>query len=117
MSESVFPIILGEKVISEFKKLIARKGEPETFVRFGVKGGGCSGFEYVIKLETRSLPIDLSIELDGVKFVCDSKSAEFLIGSEVVFTGNLLGGGAFQFKNPNSARSCGCGTSFTPLKP
>jgi iron-sulfur cluster assembly protein len=116
MSESAFPVTLGPAVVREFKKLIARKGETGTFVRLGVKGGGCSGFEYVIKLETKSLPIDFAVEIDGVRFVCDSKSAEFLVGSEVIFTGNLLGGGAFQFKNPNAARSCGCGTSFTPVK-
>jgi iron-sulfur cluster assembly protein len=51
--------------------------------------------------------------MDDLEVVCDEKSAQFLEGSVLEWTGNLIGGG-FQFNNPNAARSCGCGTSFTP---
>jgi iron-sulfur cluster assembly protein len=69
--------------------------------------------EYVMKLDTRSLPNDHILEGDGIRVVCDAKSATFLEGSSFDYTGNLIGGG-FKFENPNAARSCGCGTSFTP---
>lgn len=110
-----FPVQINPEALEQLKRIIQRKGEPESFVRLGVKGGGCSGLEYVVKLETKQLPIDITTEINGLKIVCDSKSAEFLVGSELVWTGNLIGGG-FQFNNPNAQRSCGCGTSFTPKK-
>jgi len=88
-------------------------GRSEAFLRVGVKGGGCSGLEYVMKLDTVRKPIDLEQEFDGVKVICDAKSAVYLRGSTLEYTGNLIGGG-FKFDNPNAGRSCGCGTSFTP---
>ncbi len=55
---------------------------------------------------------DLETEAEGVRVVCDAKSAVYLRGSVLEYTGNLIGGG-FKFENPNAARACGCGTSFT----
>lgn len=94
-------------------RLVQRKGGPGSFFRIGVKGGGCSGLEYMMKLETELRDNDLALESEGVKIVCDPKSAKFLSGASLIFTGNLLGGG-LSFENPNAERSCGCGTSFTP---
>lgn len=110
---SNFPVEISDGALNQLKRILERKGEPGQFIRVGVKGGGCSGFEYVTRLDSRRLPIDESTVIEGIEIVCDSKSAEFLRGSTLVFTGNLIGGG-FQFENPNAARSCGCGTSFTP---
>lgn len=112
---SEFPVKVGPEAVEQLKRVLLRKGEPGSFVRIGVKGGGCSGLEYVIRLDSKRLPIDQELQLDGLQVVCDSKSAKFLQGSELVWTGNLIGGG-FQFVNPNAQRSCGCGTSFTPKK-
>jgi len=108
-----FPVTLSEGAAARIKQLLAKDGRPEAFLRIGVKGGGCSGLEYLLKLDTARKPADLEAELDGVPLVCDPKSAKFLEGSELTYTGNLIGGG-FKFENPNAARSCGCGTSFTP---
>lgn len=108
-----FPVTVTSEAWAQIEQLIARKGTEDTFLRIGVKGGGCSGLEYVFRLDDQSKPIDLVLEQEGAKVVCDAKSAEFLKGATLVFTGNLLGGG-FAFENPNAARSCGCGTSFTP---
>jgi iron-sulfur cluster assembly protein len=108
-----FPIVVTERAVAALKKLVAKDGREGVFLRLGVKGGGCSGFEYVMRLDTERKPIDLEIQIDGVTFVCDSKSARFLQGSTFDHTSNLMGGG-FKFENPNAARSCGCGTSFTP---
>jgi iron-sulfur cluster assembly protein len=110
-----FPITVSDSALQQIKRLVAKDGRPDVFLRVGVKGGGCSGFEYVLKLDTKNLPIDLAQEIDGVRVVCDGKSATFLEGSTLEYTGNLIGGG-FKIENPNAARSCGCGTSFTPKK-
>lgn len=108
-----FPITISEKAITQLKRLLAKDGRPEAFLRVGVKGGGCSGLEYVMKLDTNRKPIDLSQSFDGVEVICDAKSAVYLRGSTLEYTGNLIGGG-FKFENPNAGRSCGCGTSFMP---
>ncbi|HWA83939.1 MAG TPA: iron-sulfur cluster assembly accessory protein [Fimbriimonadaceae bacterium] len=113
MTETEFPIAISPDALSRVKKLMEKDGREGVFLRLGVKGGGCSGLEYVMKLDTTPTKLDIEVEIDGVKVVCDSKSAKFLAGSKFVFTNNLIGGG-FKFENPNAARSCGCGTSFTP---
>ena len=108
-----FPITVTERAIAQIKKVLARDPKPDQFLRVGVKGGGCSGLEYVLKADTERRGHDMEAEFDGVMIVCDAKSAVYLRGSVLEFTGNLIGGG-FQFKNPNAGRTCGCGTSFMP---
>jgi iron-sulfur cluster assembly protein len=113
MIQADFPITLSPEAIARVKQLIAKDGREGVFLRLGVKGGGCSGMEYVMKLETKRTPLDVETEVDGVTVITDSKSAKFLQGAILQFTNNLIGGG-FKFENPNAGRSCGCGTSFTP---
>ena len=113
MTDTTFPILVTEKAVLAVKRLVAKNGCDGVFLRLGVKGGGCSGFEYVMRLDTERKPIDISTEIEGIEIVCDAKSAKFLAGSTFDHTSNLMGGG-FKFENPNAARSCGCGTSFTP---
>jgi iron-sulfur cluster assembly protein len=113
MDTSTFPIQVTDSALAHVKRLVTKDGRPNVFLRLGVKGGGCSGLEYVMKLDTVRIPIDLELVVEDVTIVCDSKSAVFLAGSTFDYTGNLIGGG-FGFTNPNAGRSCGCGTSFTP---
>ncbi len=108
-----FPVAISERALEQVRRLLAKDGRPEAFLRVGVKGGGCSGLEYLLKLDTRRMDFDVETEIEGVTIVCDAKSAVYLRGSSLEYTGNLIGGG-FKFENPNAARSCGCGTSFTP---
>lgn len=108
-----FPIEVTEKAVAQIKRILAKDGRPNAFLRVGVKGGGCSGFEYVMKLDTLRKAIDLEKEFDGVTVVCDANFFFYVSGSTLFYTGNLIGGG-FKFDNPNAGRSCGCGTSFTP---
>ncbi len=108
-----FPISITDKAILQVKRLLAKDGRPGVFLRLGVKGGGCSGLEYVMKLDIARKPVDLEHEFEGVQVVCDAKSAVYLRGSTFDYTGNLIGGG-FKFDNPNAGKSCGCGTSFMP---
>lgn len=112
-TETTFPVTLTDRALAQVRRLLTKDGRADAFLRLGVKGGGCSGLEYVTKLDTRRMPYDLEQEFDGVKVVVDAKSAVYLQGSTFDYTGNLIGGG-FKFDNPNVSRSCGCGTSFTP---
>ena len=110
---TAFPVVLTPTAIAKIAQLIAKDGRPDVFLRVGVKGGGCSGFEYLSRLETTIREGDLVDQHDGFRVVCDPKSAEFLMGSTLDYTTNLIGS-PFSFQNPNAQRSCGCGTSFTP---
>jgi iron-sulfur cluster assembly protein len=82
-------------------------------VRLGVKGGGCSGFSYVIAFEdTPPKERDTVYDADGVRFYVDKKSFVYLAGSTLDYEQTLMFQG-FKFKNPQEASSCGCGHSFT----
>ena len=114
MSTAVeFPVDASEAAIKRLKQVMAKDSRPNLLLRIGLKGGGCSGLEYVLKFDDKVRATDLCADWDGIAVVCDPKSAKFLVGSTLDYTGNLIGGG-FAFDNPNAARKCGCGTSFTP---
>ena len=84
-----------------------------TWVRIGAKGGGCSGFSYVLDFDANGpTEFDLSFEEHGVKLVIDKKSEFFMGGTTLDFNDGLLDRG-FVFKNPSATGSCGCGTSFS----
>ncbi|MEP7110054.1 MAG: iron-sulfur cluster assembly accessory protein [Ferruginibacter sp.] len=82
-----------------------------TFVRVGIKAGGCSGLEYQMNFDTESKEGDHVFEDKGIKVVVDMKSLLYLYGTELDYSGGLDGKGLF-FKNPNATRTCGCGESF-----
>lgn len=111
MNPTTFPVIISPEVLTQLARIVKRKGEPDSHIRIGVKGGGCSGYEYIVKLDKRSIEGDLILETEEVKVVCDAKSAKLLEGSSLNYTGNLIGG-SFKFENPNAKKSCGCGSSF-----
>lgn len=86
---------------------------PETdFIRVGVKSGGCSGLEYELKFDNQTNESDKMFEDNGVKIVVDKKSFLYLVGTILEYSGGLNGKG-FVFNNPNAARTCGCGESFS----
>ena len=80
-------------------------------LRIAVDGGGCSGFQYDIRLDDPSAD-DLVLESDGQKVVVDSVSLPFLADAVIDFTEELIGA-RFTIANPNATSSCGCGTSFS----
>jgi|ERR1700737_3154518 iron-sulfur cluster assembly protein len=85
---------------------------PESFLRVGVKSGGCSGLEYQMKFDTAKKEGDQLFEDKGVKVVVDLKSLLYLYGTELDYSGGLNGKGLF-FNNPNASRTCSCGESFS----
>jgi iron-sulfur cluster assembly protein len=106
-------ITVNEGARDEVLKLLRDGGHPEgSFVRVGVKGGGCSGLMYEMTFDHNMHDGDQSFEDKGVKIVVDRKSFLYLVGTELQFSGGLNGKG-FQFHNPNANRTCGCGESFS----
>ena len=80
-------------------------------LRVAVEGGGCSGFQYDIKLDDPAGD-DLVLEAQGEKVVVDPVSLPFLTGAVIDFADELIGA-RFVIDNPNATSSCGCGTSFS----
>lgn len=108
-------ITLSDTAAKEIKSIIADQGlsEGDTRLRVGVKGGGCSGFTYMLDLtEEPKAEMDEELECKGIKILCDMKSFLYLTGVEIDFKDEVMGRG-FVFKNPNATSSCGCGSSFS----
>jgi iron-sulfur cluster assembly protein len=102
-----------ERAAKEVARIINEQKLPEgTALRVGVKGGGCSGFSYTLGFDDTFSEVDQVSEIAGVRVVCDPKSFLYLNGTEIDFEDNLMGRG-FKFGNPNAAKSCGCGESFS----
>ncbi|MGB0390318.1 MAG: HesB/IscA family protein [Salibacteraceae bacterium] len=96
----------------EAKRLLAQSDLGEnSFIRVGVKGGGCSGLMYDLDFDNQLKEDDKKMEDNGLTVVVDKKSFLYLIGTQLDFSGGLNGKG-FQFINPNASRTCGCGESF-----
>jgi len=109
------PIMLSEAAAKEIRDIIKQQSLPEenTRLRVGVKGGGCSGFSYLLDLtEEPKGDSDEEVESHGVKILCDMKSYLYLNGVEIDFKDEVMGRG-FVFKNPNATSTCGCGSSFS----
>ena len=80
-------------------------------LRVAVDGGGCSGFQYEIDLDTIN-DDDLVLEGQGERVIVDSISLPFLYNATIDFSEELIGS-RFVINNPNATSSCGCGTSFS----
>jgi iron-sulfur cluster assembly protein len=113
-SAPVQGIHLTERAIKRVRAAMAKEGisPAEGGLRLGVTGGGCSGLSYAIKFDTQPRERDRIFEFDGVRVFVDPKSFLYLHGMTLDYEETLMRQG-FNFINPNSSRSCGCGSSFT----
>lgn len=107
-------VTVTEAAASEIKRVMTEQARPELkYVRVGVVGGGCSGFQYSFDFTNAfDEASDVLSEFHGVGVVVDKKSDLFLDGTEIDFYSGLEKRG-FTFKNPNAVKSCGCGSSFS----
>jgi iron-sulfur cluster assembly protein len=103
-----------ERAIKRIRTAMEKEGvsPSEGGLRLGVMGGGCSGLSYSIKFDTRPRERDRIYEFDGVRVFVDPKSFVYLHGMTLDYEETLMRQG-FNFINPNSSRSCGCGSSFS----
>ena len=79
-------------------------------LRVGVRGGGCSGFQYQLAFDEQR-ESDVVFESHGLKLLVDSESLQFVSGSTIDYQEGLQGAG-FKVENPNVVAACGCGSSF-----
>jgi iron-sulfur cluster assembly protein len=99
----------GAEKVREF--LASQNADVQTAgLRVGVRGGGCSGFQYNLAFdEVRE--DDAVFEDSGLKLLCDRQSLPYVAGSTIDYVDSLQGAG-FQVNNPNVVAACGCGSSF-----
>ena len=106
-------IVLTPTAAREVKTIIEQQelDKDKVRLRVGVKGGGCSGFSYILDLTEVKKDTDEELEFHGVKIICDPKSLLYLNGTTIDFKDEIVGRG-FVFTNPNANSTCGCGSSF-----
>ena len=106
-------VTVTDKAKSKVEELMQENGlDAGYFLRVSVQGGGCSGLSYKMDFDNQPQTTDEVFEDKGLKIMCDRKSFFYLIGTELDFTEGLNAKG-FHFVNPNAARTCGCGESFS----
>ena len=100
--------------VRRIRAILAKEGiaPEEGGLRLGVKGGGCSGLSYAIGFDAHPRESDNIFTFDDVRVFIDPKSFVYLQGMTLDYEETLIRQG-FNFINPNSAHSCGCGSSFS----
>jgi iron-sulfur cluster assembly protein len=105
-------IHLTPSALSAIDKFVKGSATPVAGLRIAISGGGCSGFQYGMRLEEAKADDDVVVECAGVTLLVDPFSAPLLDGVTVDFVDSLQGSG-FKFENPHATSSCACGSSFS----
>ncbi len=105
-------IIFTTNAINKVRQLIEEEGNLDLKLRVFITGGGCSGFQYGFTFDEMINADDFVVEKDGVKFLIDSMSYQYLAGAEIDYVDSFEGS-QFTIKNPNASTTCGCGSSFS----
>jgi iron-sulfur cluster insertion protein len=108
--ELTLPPRVTDRAFARLAEIAELTGKAQP-LRVGVSGGGCSGFQYEIRLDDPAAD-DLVLEKNGHRVLVDPVSLPFLTNAVIDFTDELIGA-RFVIKNPNASSSCGCGTSFS----
>lgn len=106
------PIIFTENAVNKVRELIEEEGNPSLKLRVFITGGGCSGFQYGFTFDEISNEDDFVINKEGVEFLVDTMSYQYLVGAEIDYIDSFEGS-QFTIKNPNATTTCGCGSSFS----
>ncbi|WP_411953739.1 HesB/IscA family protein [Alkalibacillus sp. S2W] len=104
-------INLTESATIQVQEMLKDETAEEVYLRFGVKGGGCSGLSYKLGFDYEVNETDRQFEQDGISIVVAEMDVPIIEGTTVDFKQNMMGGG-FTIDNPNAIVSCGCGSSF-----
>ena len=111
MTSEPTPITITEAAAKEIARQRDKRGTPDSMIRVGIRGGGCTGFSYLFEWEDgEPRDSDVTISAYGVSVVVDPKSLVYFQGTELDFVTSMMGHG-FKFNNPNAKGSCGCGES------
>jgi iron-sulfur cluster assembly protein len=117
-AESQAPATKGiqvtDRALKRIRIALAKEGisPTEGGLRLGVQGGGCSGLSYNIRFDSQPRERDRIFNFDDVRVFVDPKSFIYLTGMVLDYEETLMRQG-FNFINPHSTKSCGCGTSFS----
>jgi iron-sulfur cluster assembly accessory protein len=104
-------LALSATAAVKVRALLEQEGRDDLRLRVAVQPGGCSGFQYQLFFDERSLDGDITIVSDGVPVVVDRMSAPHLDGATIDYTDTIEQQG-FTIDNPNAAGGCACGNSF-----
>ena len=105
------PVTLTPNAVREVNRLMSEEGfDKTTYLRLGVKGGGCSGMTYILGFDQKQ-EHDEAFDINGVTCIMNKAHEIYLLGMEVDWQDGLNSRG-FTFSNPNASKTCGCGTSF-----
>jgi iron-sulfur cluster assembly protein len=106
------PVTFTADAVEEIRNLMKAEGfDGNQYLRVGVKGGGCSGLSYVLGFDEK-LQDDEIFEFEGIPVVMNPGHQMYLFGMQIDWLNGLNNRG-FTFNNPNAAKTCGCGTSFS----
>jgi len=105
-------ITISDDCVKKVKELMDEESTTGLKLRIFVQGGGCSGFSYGFTFEENITEDDTVVIKDGVYFLIDTMSYQYLVGSYIDYTDDF-NGSQFMIKNPNSSSTCGCGSSFS----
>ena len=109
--ETPMPVTLTEKAAAMVKEAMKQESLTGHGLRVGVMGGGCSGLQYLLDFAEKPGEEDFVSDQFGIKVFVDPFSASRLDGTTIDYVDDLNGSG-FKFNNPNTVRTCGCGSSF-----
>ncbi len=111
-SHTMTPITLTEGAVHQLQRIRAEQNVPDDHgLRVGVKGGGCSGFSYILGFDVQKDNDEIH-QIQGIKVLMQKAHAIYLLGMEIDWVEGLNNRG-FSFNNPNATDTCGCGTSFS----
>ena len=103
-------IEVTESAQQKMKEVLSANSKP--YIRFGVKGGGCAGFNYLMDVEDTKKDGDQELAFGDVKVLVADVCEMFVLGTRIDYKKEVFGS-YFTYDNPNAASGCGCGTSFS----
>ena len=103
-------VSLTDIAAQKVSQFLESENAPSAGLRVGVRGGGCSGFQYNLALDEQK-DGDRVFEHRGIRVIVDEASLQYVDGSVVDYQESLMGAG-FEVRNPNVVAACGCGSSF-----
>jgi iron-sulfur cluster assembly protein len=108
-----------ERAAKVMREQLIKRGTPDAAIRFGIRGGGCTGYTYVFEFSDKParandhvIACEVPGSEQGVRVLVDPKSMLLLDGTKLDFETGMRGHG-FKFDNPNVKSDCGCGESIS----
>ncbi|MFZ9755329.1 MAG: HesB/IscA family protein [Bacteroidia bacterium] len=113
MVDTQVPVQFTPGALQELQRLYTELAQKDqSFLRIGVKGGGCSGMSYLLAFDQETSDSDKHYTVDGIPVVMNKAHVMYVMGMEVDWENGLNNRG-FSFNNPNASETCGCGQSFS----